>query len=41
MSEDARELAWHLFVATLAGVTTWFALEAFRSEVLRCLSVGM
>jgi|GEM_PF-6191305 len=34
MSEDARELAWHLFAATLAGVTTWFALEAFWPGVL-------
>jgi len=34
MSEDARDLAWHLFAAMLAVVTTWLALEAFWPGVL-------
>jgi len=34
MSQDARELAWHVFVALLCGVATWIALHMFCSEVM-------
>jgi len=34
MHKDARDLAWHLFVAVLAVVTLWFTLDTLWPDVL-------
>jgi len=34
MSQDARDLGWHLFAATLTVVALWLALGAYWPGVL-------